>query len=503
MQNGKQILYLCQNDSMQEERVILVDENDKEIGLCPKMKAHRQGLLHRAFSVFIFNSDGKLLLQQRALNKYHSPGLWTNTVCSHQRQGESNISAGKRRLQEEMGMQAPLKEVFHFIYEARLDQGLTEHELDHVLIGFSDESPLFNPEEVMDYKWESPENIAEDIKKNPQNYTEWFKIIFENSLEKLHNELENKMLEKPIEFLPLYKEKPWGGDKLKKILNKNIPSDKTGETWEVSAVLGNVSKVKKGYFKGQDLQSLLEKHKEKLIGKKNYDVFKNNFPILVKFIDAAKDLSIQVHPGDEMAKQLHNSFGKNELWHIIQADPGSILYLGFKQNTGPEEYLQKLKEGKLEELLNKIEVKAGDTFYIPAGTVHAIGKGILLAEIQQSSDITYRIYDWNRKGLDGKERELHTPLALQAIDFNARADKIDHFPVNTPYFQIDKKILEKSQNRDISDLDSFVILMNTGKGNFKIDGEDFQPGKVLFLPAIKNNYFVEVIKPGEFLEIYL
>ena len=164
---------------MKEELVILVDENDNQIGLMPKMEAHEKALLHRAFSVFIFNDKNELMLQQRALHKYHSPGLWTNTCCSHQRDGESNIEAGKRRLEEEMGFVTDLKESVSFIYKAPFDNGLTEHEYDHVLLGYYEDNPEINPEEVADWKWMPLEDVNLDVKNNPQNYTEWFKIIFE------------------------------------------------------------------------------------------------------------------------------------------------------------------------------------------------------------------------------------------------------------------------------------------------------------------------------------
>jgi len=164
---------------MKEELVILVDENDNQIGLMPKMEAHEKALLHRAFSVFIFNDKNELMLQQRALHKYHSPGLWTNTCCSHQRDGENNIEAGKRRLQEEMGFVTDLKESVSFIYKAPFDNGLTEYEYDHVLLGYYEDNPEINPEEVADWKWMPLEDVNLDVKNNPQNYTEWFKIIFE------------------------------------------------------------------------------------------------------------------------------------------------------------------------------------------------------------------------------------------------------------------------------------------------------------------------------------
>lgn len=168
-----------------EEQVILVDENDTPVGLMEKIEAHEKALLHRAFSVFIFNKKGELMLQQRAVSKYHSPLLWTNTCCSHQREGETNIEAGKRRLQEEMGFSTDLKEVFSFIYKAPFDNGLTEHELDHVMIGYYDDAPKLNKEEAEAYKWMPLEDVKKDIEENPQLYTAWFKIIFKKSYEKL------------------------------------------------------------------------------------------------------------------------------------------------------------------------------------------------------------------------------------------------------------------------------------------------------------------------------
>tara|TARA_B100000768_G_C11179898_1_gene332477 strand:- start:313 stop:831 length:519 start_codon:yes stop_codon:yes gene_type:complete len=170
-----------------EELVVLVDEKDNQVGLMPKMEAHEKAVLHRAFSVFIFNNEGKLMLQQRAAEKYHSPLLWTNTCCSHQREGETNLEAGKRRLEEEMGFTTDLKEVFWFVYKAPFENGLTEHELDHVMVGYYDEAPKINKEEVASYKWMSLIDVKESIEKNPKEYTEWFKIIFDKSFEKLTN----------------------------------------------------------------------------------------------------------------------------------------------------------------------------------------------------------------------------------------------------------------------------------------------------------------------------
>jgi len=170
-----------------EELVVLVDEKNNQIGLMPKMEAHEKGVLHRAFSVFVFNKKGELMLQQRAASKYHSPLLWTNTCCSHQREGESNVQAGRRRLQEEMGFTTDLKEVFSFIYKAPFDNGLTEHELDYVLVGSFEEKPNINKDEVESYKWMPLKDVKKDIENNPEIYTEWFKIIFDKSFDKLAN----------------------------------------------------------------------------------------------------------------------------------------------------------------------------------------------------------------------------------------------------------------------------------------------------------------------------
>lgn len=162
-----------------KEEVILVDINDVPLGTMPKMEAHEKAILHRAFSVFILNKEGQLMLQQRALSKYHSPGLWTNTCCSHQRLGESNLEAGTRRLQEEMGIKTPLEELFSFVYKAPFDNGLTEHEFDHVILGYYDSEPIINREEVANWKWMNLEEIITEIKTTPDNYTAWFKIIFD------------------------------------------------------------------------------------------------------------------------------------------------------------------------------------------------------------------------------------------------------------------------------------------------------------------------------------
>jgi mannose-6-phosphate isomerase len=206
------------------------------------------------------------------------------------------------------------------------------------------------------------------------------------------------------------------------LLNKPFYGNEIGESWELSAVSSDESVVSDGPLQGKLLNELIEIYKADLVGKSVYERFGNDFPILIKYIDAQKDLSVQLHPHDHLAKERHNSFGKNEMWYIMDADPGAQLIAGFSKDTDQSEYQQYLQNGQIEDLLHYESVKRGDTFFIRTGTVHAIGAGILLAEIQQTSDVTYRIFDWNRKDKDGNTRELHTELTLDAIDFIKRND---------------------------------------------------------------------------------
>lgn len=224
----------------------------------------------------------------------------------------------------------------------------------------------------------------------------------------------------PLKFDTIFKEKIWGGTKIKDVLGKDFsPLKNCGETWEISGVEGNLSKVSEGPLQGMTIPKITTLFKEDFVGKKVYEKYGNNFPLLIKFIDAAQDLSIQVHPNDALAKKRHNSLGKTEMWYVLQADKGSKLISGFSKNTSKEEYLEHLNNGKLLEILNEESVKAGDAFFLPAGRVHTIGKGLLIAEIQQSSDITYRIYDFDRTDDLGNKRELHTEEAIDALDYQA------------------------------------------------------------------------------------
>nr|WP_321414052.1 type I phosphomannose isomerase catalytic subunit [uncultured Allomuricauda sp.] len=275
----------------------------------------------------------------------------------------------------------------------------------------------------------------------------------------------------PLKFKPILKERLWGGTKLKDVLHKPIESDITGESWELSGVEGDISEVSNGNLSGTSLQSLMDKHGEALLGKSVVERFGNDFPILIKFIDAKQDLSIQLHPNDELAKKRHNSFGKTEMWYIMDADPGAKLIVGFNKDVEKEEYVKSIEEGTLTDLMNYEEVGEGDTFFINTGKIHAIGAGVLLAEIQQTSDITYRVFDFNRRDKEGNLRELHTSLAVDAIDYEKKDDfKVDYSKnrdeinsmVDCPYFKTNFMALDKTMKQDFSDRDSFTIYMCVG-----------------------------------------
>lgn len=275
----------------------------------------------------------------------------------------------------------------------------------------------------------------------------------------------------PLKFKPILKERLWGGTKLKDVLHKPIESDITGESWELSGVEGDISEVSNGDLSGTSLQSLMDEHGEALLGKSVVERFGNDFPILIKFIDAKQDLSIQLHPNDELAKERHNSFGKTEMWYIMDADPGAKLIVGFNKDVEKGEYVKSLEEGTLTDLMNYEEVSEGDTFFINTGKIHAIGAGVLLAEIQQTSDVTYRVFDFNRRDKEGNLRELHTSLAVDAIDYEKKDDfKVEYVKnqdqvnsmVDCPYFKTDFLELTKSMKQDLTQRNSFTIFMCVG-----------------------------------------
>lgn len=282
----------------------------------------------------------------------------------------------------------------------------------------------------------------------------------------------------PLKFKTIFKDKIWGGNKINTVLGKDFsPLPNCGETWEISGVKGNVSEVNGGALSGKTLTELIKEFKGELVGNKIYKKFGTDFPLLVKFIDANEDLSIQVHPDDKLAKERHNSFGKTEMWYIFQADEGTKLISGFNQDVDKETYLKHLNEKSLDEILNKEEVTAGDAFFIPAGRVHTIGKGCLLAEIQQTSDITYRIYDFDRTDAEGNKRELHTEEALDAIDYKhydqykTDYDKKENEIVkiaSCQYFETNYFHFTETTERDYRKLDSFVLYV-CFEGGFELD----------------------------------
>ncbi|HUH26439.1 MAG TPA: type I phosphomannose isomerase catalytic subunit, partial [Flavobacterium sp.] len=229
----------------------------------------------------------------------------------------------------------------------------------------------------------------------------------------------------PLQFQPILKERIWGGSKLQS-LGKELPNNTIGESWEISMIDNDVNLVASGSYKDLNLSELINRFPEQILGTKVYQKYGTQFPLLFKFLDAKTDLSIQLHPNDELAKKRHNSFGKTEMWYIMQADENARIILGFKQDSSSDEYLQHLEKKTLPSVLQEFYVKQGDVFFIETGTIHAIGGGILLAEIQQTSDITYRVYDWDRVDDNGNERELHIDLALEAINYQKKNPKIDY-----------------------------------------------------------------------------
>ena len=260
----------------------------------------------------------------------------------------------------------------------------------------------------------------------------------------------------------------WGGTQLRPYKGLAPSSEPIGESWEVSAVPSSTSIISNGPWQGRDLVSVIREAPEAILGHAVNAKYHGQLPLLVKFIDARRDLSIQVHPNDEMAQRIHGKMGKSEMWYIIKADPGAHLYAGFKQAITPEEYHRRIQDGTITEVLADHQVKAGDVFYLPAGRVHAICGGILLAEVQQSSDVTYRIFDYNRPGMDGKPRELHTELAAQALDFhveeNYRTEYIDTNNsavqiIDSPYFDVRVMEINRPMHRNLIKYDSFIITM--------------------------------------------
>lgn len=320
----------------------------------------------------------------------------------------------------------------------------------------------------------------------------------------------------PLKFHPILRDKIWGGEKIKTQLHYDFsPLANCGEAWMISGVPGYESVVSEGPLEGNALNELVEIFMGDLVGDKVYEEFGTDFPLLIKFLDASKWLSIQVHPDDELAQARGYERGKTEMWYILEADEGAELISGFSKKISKMDYQKRLEDKKLKEVLNFEKVHKGDVFYMPSGRVHAIGPGILLAEIQQSADLTYRIYDWDRVDDKGNPRELHTAEAIDAIDFevyqNYKTDyeivKDETVPiVDEKYFTTNVMHFHKAVSKDYEELDSFVIYMVTeGSIKIKYDGGEMDLGKgdVVLLPAIINAVDIYPTPHVNMLEIYI
>lgn len=323
----------------------------------------------------------------------------------------------------------------------------------------------------------------------------------------------------PIKFKPRIKERIWGGQA---ILNKKgkaagrLAKDKLyGESWDLSSVKGDISVVANGFLKGNNLEEIIEVYMGELVGEQIFEQYGLEFPLLIKYLDCNDKLSVQVHPDDALALERHGSFGKTEAWYVVDCKPGASIYLGFKDlNLTREEYIAAVAESRLEELLNKVEVKPGDVFFIPAGTVHALGAGLEVVEVQQTSDVTYRIYDWDRVDAEGKSRELHTSLAVDAIDFESDAELLhreynlakggDAKVIECNYFTMTLHDVAGVKELDRSSLDSFVVFIAlNGSVRIVADGneETLAEGEVILIPAEVNDISIE--GDAKLMEVYI
>jgi mannose-6-phosphate isomerase len=318
----------------------------------------------------------------------------------------------------------------------------------------------------------------------------------------------------PLKFSPLYKYRIWGGEKLKTELNKNYNEENIGESWEISDVSGDETMVSEGALKGKSLRDLTNQFKEEFVGKTVFKKFGEEFPLLIKFIDAKTPLSIQVHPSDKIAKERHNSFGKNEMWYVMQADKDAELIVGFDKKITKKDYQKHLENNTILNVLHHEIVKKGDTFYIPTGRVHAIGAGVLLAEIQQTSNITYRIYDYDRvDSKTGEKRELHNNMALDVIDYNVCESYKTEYSIKknetnklvySPYFKTNILNINSVIEKDYSSIDSFVIYMCVeGSADVIFEEKNYtiNYGETLLLPASIHKIKLKA-KNSKLLEVY-
>lgn len=320
----------------------------------------------------------------------------------------------------------------------------------------------------------------------------------------------------PIRFRPALKETLWGGSTLSRRFGKKAKAGaRIGESWEITGMPGASSVVANGFLKGNTLEEIAEVYMDELLGESVYEKYGSEFPLLIKLIDAADRLSIQVHPDDRLAAERHHAWGKTEMWYIIDAKPGAVIYTGFRKKTTKEEYLDHLAGKRLEELINVTAVKAGDVFFIPAGMVHAIGGGVLLAEIQQTSDVTYRIYDWDRVDTSGRPREMHTALALDAINFNLDSNNLIRTEpeinktvllAESPWFHTSLIMFNRPVIKDYSLTESFVIYICTGSMaviEWMGHREEIREGETLLIPASAESVAIIPRETATLLEVYV
>mgnify|MGYP002771340537 FL=1 len=309
---------------------------------------------------------------------------------------------------------------------------------------------------------------------------------------------------KPLKFKALLKQTIWGGDKIIPFKHLDDHLENVGESWEISGVPGNETVVADGEYAGKKLNELVIEQKDKLVGKANYERFGDEFPLLIKFIDARQDLSIQVHPTDEIAKRQGKERGKTEMWYIMDSDKDAKLYSGLKMQITPEQYKAMVEDDTITDALAQYEVKEDDCFFLPAGRIHAIGTGCFLAEIQQTSDVTYRIYDFKRKDKDGNYRQLHTKEAAECINYTVEDDYRTHYEhkknegvtlVECPYFTTAVYDLDEPMTLDYSELDSFVILIGLKGEGIITDNEGntvtISAGESILVPATTETLKVE------------
>ena len=317
----------------------------------------------------------------------------------------------------------------------------------------------------------------------------------------------------PLKFKPILKKRLWGDNSLASKYNKEAdPAEKTGESWEISAVQGDLSVVSNGFLEGNNIEEIIEVYMGDLLGEEIYEKFGNEFPLLIKLIDAKDTLSVQVHPDNALARGRHNAYGKTEMWYILEAGEESVIYNGFSRNTSNEEFFS----GKYNpaELMNTIKPEPGDSFFIPAGRIHAIGGGVLLAEIQQTSDVTYRVYDWDRVDENGKARELHTDLAADAIDYRRCDETVIRVEpenndsvvlVECEFFTTNLITLNGRIEKDYSGFDRFIIYLCTEGSveiNYTTGGIALEKGETLLLPATTGAISIKG-DPASLLEVYI